>query len=390
MEKKRIYLDNSAGTPIDKDILAVMNEYYSEKYSNPSSIHESGRLANKALNDARARVAKTLNALESEIIFTGSGTESDNLAILGLKSVRKKIIISNIEHKAVSYPARELFEQGKELIFVPVNKKGIVDLKKLSQMIDNDTYLVSIMYANNEIGTIQPIKEISEIIKKKRGGSFFPIFHTDACQVPGLLTINTRELGIDMMTINGGKIYGPKGVGALYVKQGIPITPIIIGGGQEKNIRSGTENLPAIVAFSYALEKAEKDRKKNSKKIKELRDYFLKELEREIPDLILNGDRKKRLQNNINISIPNIEGESMLLMLDQMGISVSTGSACASASLTPSHVLSAIGVDSEIIHGSIRFSLGKYNTKDEIDYTVKVFSEIVKKLKAMSPLSKKK
>lgn len=388
---KKIYLDHASTTPVDREVLELMWPYFSPEYGNPSSMHKSGRKAGQALGQARKEAAHLLNASPEEIIFTGSGTESDNLAILGIARAYRghgnHIIISAIEHKAITEPAIVLQKEGFQVSVVPVNKEGVVNLKRLKELINDQTILVSIMYANNEIGTIEPIQEISKILKEKSHSKIFPIFHTDACQAAGALSLDVRELGVDLMTVNSAKIYGPKGVGLLYKKRELKVYPVIVGGEQEMHLRAGTENLPLIVGFVEALKKAHDMRLIESKRLTKLRNYFIDEILREIPDAIINGSLKNRLPNNVHISIPQIEGESILLLLDQKGVEASTGSACSAYDLKPSHVLLAIGQSPEYAHGSIRFSLGRSNHKKEIDEVVKILPQIVQHLKGLSALT---
>jgi len=391
---KRIYLDYASTTPVDKKVLKKMMPFFSVSFGNPSSLYSSGRQSKQAIDKSRKEVASILNTSPTEIVFTGSGTESDNLAILGVARANKKngnhIIISAIEHKAVIEATQLLKEEGFEITVLPVNKEGLIDVDECIGAITTKTILVSVMYANNEIGTIEPINELSEAIRKKRGLNMFPLFHTDACQAAGYFSLNVRDLGIDLMTLNGSKIYGPKGIGILYKKEGIKIQPIVVGGGQEIGLRAGTENVANIVGFTEALKLVSISKEKESKRLIDLRDYFIKKINDAIPEAVLNGHKIYRLPNNINISIPYIEGESVILMLDELGIEAGTGSACSSYNLKPSHVLFAIGQDTNLIHGSIRFTLGKYTKKSDIDYLMSVFPNIINKLKNMSALTAKK
>lgn len=395
MNKKTIYLDYSATTPIDQDVLSKMLPYFGKEYANPSSMHSSGRKAGQIISQCREKVAKIIGSKPHEVIFTGSGTESDNLAILGVARANRShgnhIIISSIEHKAVLESAHQLEKDGFKISIIPVKSDGLVDVDALIEQITERTILVSVMYANNEIGTIEPIKEISDLILKWKllKNTQFPFFHTDACQAAGALSIKVDGLCVDLMTLNGSKIYGPKGIGILYKKSNIMIEPLIVGGEQERNLRAGTESLPLIFGFTEALIKTDKIKEKEGKRLKILRDYFIKSLLKNIPKLIVNGHLVYRLPNNVHISIPNIEGESVLLMLDKMGIEASTGSACSAYDLRPSHVLLAIGQTSEFAHGSIRFSLGRDTTKKDIDYVMSVFPDIVKKLSKISVLTTK-
>ncbi len=389
---KKIYLDYASTTPIDPMILKSMLPYFDMKYSNPSSMYESGRMAKSVIDESRKKIAKCINCKPDEIIFTGSGTEADNLAILGIaRAYRDRgnhIIISSIEHKAISEPAKQLEKEGFEITVLPVDKTGTIDIKQVIASIKKETILISIMYANNEIGTVEPIKELAIAIKNHRGVNTFPLLHTDACQAAGYLSIDTDRLGIDLMTLNSSKIYGPKGIGMLYKRSGIKINPIISGGEQERNLRAGTENIALIHGFADALVKAYDNKEKEVKRLSELQKYFIEELQKKIPDIKINGHIKNRLPNNIHISIPSVEGESMLLMLDSIGVEVSTGSACSTFDLKPSHVLLAIHQDEEIIHGSIRFTMGKYTEKKDLDYVLKVFPPIVERLKSLSAIKR--
>ncbi|MBU4421780.1 cysteine desulfurase [Patescibacteria group bacterium] len=387
---KNIYLDNAATTKIRKEVLAEMLPFFDEKFGNPSSFHSSGKVAKDAVEVAREKIAKILNCRTHEIIFTGGGTESDNLAILGIARANKEqgrhIITSKIEHPAVLEVCKELEKEGFEITYLPVGKNGIVKLDELKKALRKDTVLVSIMYANNEIGTIQPIREAAKIIRdnSKKKDTGVPYFHTDACQAAGALDLDIQKLGVDMLTLNGSKIYGPKGVGALFVKKGTKLQPLIFGGGQESGLRGGTENVPAIIGLAKALELAQAE--KDNTRLIDLRDYFIKELLDKIRRAELNGDAKLRLPNNINISIPRVEGEAMVLYLDSKGIYCSTGSACSSNSLKPSHVLLAIGRSNEMAHNSLRFTLGRDTKKSDLDYVVEALPGIVKKLTEISSL----
>ena len=384
--ENNIYLDHAATTPMDPLVYEVMKPYFIDKFGNPSSIYQTGQIAKNAIEKSRLQVAEILNAKPEEIIFTSGGTESDNLAILGVaranKHKGKHIITSNIEHHAVLHACEALEKEGFEVTYIPVEKNGIVSPDKVKKAMRDDTVLVSIMYANNEIGTIQPIAKIGRTCKK-RG---IP-FHTDACQTTGALMLDVDKLHLDLMTINGSKMYGPKGVGVLYIRKGIALSQIMYGGGQEKKIRPGTENVPAIIGFAKALEIAEKEREKESKRLTKLRDYMIKEILNKIPKTQLNGDAINRLPNNVNISILEIEGESLLLRLDMKGISASSGSACTSGSLDPSHVILALGKPSFVAHGSLRFTLGRSTTKKDIDYVLEVLPKIAEDLRAISPIN---
>ncbi len=388
---KQIYLDYASTTLIDKTVAKAMTVCQAKIYGNPGSLHQVGQLAKKEILKARTKIAKILNCKPEEIIFTGSGTESDNLAILGVMRTNRLspacrqagMITTDIEHHAILNPAEQLGKEGYKILKIGVNKDGFVDLEELKKNISSETVLVSIIYANNEIGTIQPIKEIAKMIKEKNPKT---LFHTDACQATGYLDLNVQNLGVDLMTINAGKIYGPKGVGLLYVKAGTKIEPIIFGGGQERGLRSGTENVAGIIGLATALELVQKNHKKESLREIKLRDYFIKQILQKIPKTVLNGSLENRLPNNINISFLDVEGEAMLLWLDKYGICVSTGSACDSLNLDPSHVILALGKPYEYANGALRFTLGRSTTKKDLDYVLKVLPKIVADLRKISPV----
>jgi cysteine desulfurase len=377
-----IYLDTSSTTKIDKKVVEAMQPYLQEYYGNPGSMHSEGLTAAHALNLSRQKIANILNCKEEEIIFTGSGTESINLALKGyaLKNKNKgnHIITTTIEHHAVLETLEYLEKQGFKITYLDVEKNGILNPKKLEEAITKDTLLVTIMHSNNEIGTIQPIKEISEITKKHN-----ITFHTDACQSGN--SEDLKGIEADLISLNGSKIYGPKGIGLLYKNENIQIEPLIHGGGQEFNLRSGTENIPNIVGLTKALELAQKNREEYKNKLMPLRDYLIEELLK-IENTILNGDKDKRLPNNVNITFLNIEGEAVLLKLDKEGICASSGSACTSKSLDPSHVILALGRPYEAAHGSIRFSLSKDTTKEGINKLIQVMPKIVRELREISPV----
>lgn len=387
-EKKRIYLDNASTTPIDPGVLSIMLPFLKEKYGNPSSLHLEGRIAKNAIEKSREKIASIIKSEKDEIIFTSGGTESDNLAIMGIahayKNKGKHIIVSGIEHKAILEACKKLEKENFNITYLDVDKNGIVSLNHLKKSIRKDTILVSVMYANNEIGTIQPIKKISKIIKESKISN--PIFHCDACQAVGALPVDVKELGVDSLTISSSKIYGPKGIGCLYLNKKYLIDPILVGGGQERGIRSGTENTAYIVGFSEALMISEKKRSLEAKRLTQLRDYFLSKIIKKIKGVSLNGGRKNRLPNNINISIRAVEGESLLLLLDEKGVSCSTGSACSSSDLKPSYVLMNIDVPLSLAHRSIRFTLGRYTQKNDIDCVVKILSESVQKIRNISSI----
>ena len=380
-----IYLDNSATTKLDEEVLKAMLPYLTENYGNPSSIYKIGRENRKAVEEAREKVAKILNCNPTEIYFTSGGSESDNTAIKGIeKNYKNKgnhIITSKIEHPAVLETCKQLEKEGFEVSYIGVDENGIINLEELKNAIRPTTTLISIMFANNEIGTIEPIYEIGKIAKEN--GIYF---HTDAVQAIGNIKIDVQALNIDSLSLSAHKFYGPKGIGALYVRKGVLFERLINGGHQEQSKRAGTENVAEIVGLGKAIELAYENLEEKNKKIKELRDYYVESIKEKIPYIKINGDMEKRLPGNSNISFRFIEGEGLLLNLDLKGIAASSGSACTSGSLDPSHVLLAIGLPHEIAHGSLRISIGKNNTKEEIDYVVENLVEIVNRLREMSPL----
>ncbi len=383
-----IYLDNNATTKTDEEVVKAMMPYLLESYGNPSSIYKIGRENKKAVEDSREKIAKILNCNPSEIYFTSGGSESDNTAIRGIaysyKNKGNHIITSKIEHPAVLETCKQLAKEGFEVTYIGVNENGIVDLEELKKSIKPTTTLITIMFANNEIGTLQPIKEIGKIAKEQN-----IIFHTDAVQAVGSVKINVKELNVDSLSLSAHKFYGPKGIGVLYVKKGIQFNKFINGGHQERNKRAGTENVAGIVGLAKAMELSYQNLEEHNNKIKKLRDYYVEQVKEKIPYIKINGDMEKRLPGNSNISFRFIEGEGLLLNLDLKGICASSGSACTSGSLDPSHVLLAIGLPHEIAHGSLRVSIGKYNTKEQIDYVVENLIEIVGRLREMSPLYEK-
>ena len=385
MVKTPIYFDHAATTPVDSRVLNKMLPYFTEIYGNANSQHMFGRAAVKAVDEARDSIAEIIGAKPNEVYFTSGGTEADNWALRGIAKARvdkgKHIIVSPIEHSAVLSTAKELAKQGYEIEYMKVDEFGFVDLEALKNSVRDDTILVACMMANNEIGTIEPIKEITEIAHSKGA-----IMFTDAVQAAGVLDINVKELGVDLMSMSSHKIYGPKGMGALYVKNGVKIGGIITGGHQERMKRGGTTVVPAVVGFAEAFKIAADEREKNFKYVSMLRDRFIDGVLGNIPFVKLNGPRENRLPANADFSFYYIEGESILFSLDLAGIAVSSGSACSSGSLEPSHVLLAIGVPEALAHGSIRFSFGKHNTTEEIDYTIEVLKDAVEKLRDMSPL----
>ena len=383
-----IYLDNNATTKTDEEVVKTMMPYLLDNYGNPSSIYKLGRENRKVVEESREKIAEILNCKPDEIYFTSGGSESDNTAIRGIaysyKNKGNHIITSKIEHPAVLETCKQLEKEGFEVSYISVGENGIINLEELKNAIKPTTTLITIMFANNEIGTIQPIEEIGKIAKEHN-----IIFHTDSVQAIGSVEIDVEKLNIDSLSWSAHKFYGPKGIGVLYVKKGIKFNKFINGGHQEKNKRAGTENVVGIVGLSKAMELAYRDLEEHNKKIKELRDYYVSQVKEKIPYIKINGDMEKRLPGNSNISFRFIEGESLLLNLDLKGICASSGSACTSGSLDPSHVLLAIGLPHEIAHGSLRISIGKYNTKEEIDYVVESLVEIVGRLREMSPLWEK-
>ncbi len=380
-----VYFDNAATTQMSKAALDAMIPCLEETYANASSLHTPGQLSKEKLEQARADIAACLGAQPNEIYFTSGGSESDNQAIVtaakwGAKRNKKHIVSTAFEHHAVLHTLQKMEKEGYEVTYLDVHENGMVHLDELEAAIRPDTCLVTVMYANNEIGSIQPISEIGAICKEK--GVFF---HTDAVQAVGHLAIDVKEQNIDMLSLSAHKFHGPKGVGALYARKGILLTNIIEGGAQERGKRAGTENIPAIVGMAAALKDVLSRREENEKYVSELRDHLIDELLK-IPHTKLNGDRQKRLPGNLNFCFEGIEGESLLLMLDMKGIAASSGSACTSGSLDPSHVLLAIGLPHEVAHGSLRLTLSEYNTKEEADYVIEELPKIVTYLRNMSPV----
>lgn len=389
MEKRFVYADNSATTAISKQVLDSMLPYLSEHYGNPSSVYSKGREAKVALDNAREKVAKALGAKTNEVFFTSCGSESDNWAIKGAAAVgarkgKKHLITTNFEHHAVLHSFQALEKQGFEVTYLPVDKDGLISAAQVKASIRPDTTLVSIMYANNEIATILPITEIGAVCREAK----VP-FHTDAVQAVGNVPINVVEQNIDMLSLSGHKIHAPKGIGVLYVKNGIVIDTFMDGGAQERNRRAGTENLASIVALGTAMEIATTNMEARNIHKQEMRDHIIDTLLKDIPRCRLNGSREHRLPGSLNISFEGIEGESLLLMLDMKGICASSGSACTSGSLDPSHVLLSIGLPHEIAHGSLRVSLSDDNTMEDADYILKELPPIIERLRSMSPVWEK-
>ncbi len=415
---REIYLDHAATTPLDPRVKAAMEPYWSEVYGNPSALYGQGRLAKEAIDQSREMVAGILHARPDEIIFTAGGTEADNIAIFGATQMfpgkvnlpavplaagsakAGHLITTAFEHHAGLRSFETLARNGWDVTYLPVSEEGLVDPVAVQNAIRSDTLLISVMYANNEIGTIQPIAEIGRILKDERrkrttlppgsgqaGENKLPLyFHCDASQAAGFSELDVQKLGVDLMSLNSGKIYGPKGSGCLFIRSGVRLKPVFHGGGQEKNLRSGTENVPLIVGFAKALELAEKERTSEAGQLAELRDYLIRRLTRDIPKTELNGHPTLRLANNVNVSVLDVEGEAVVLYLDAQGVAISTGSACTSITLDPSHVILALGKPYEYAHSSLRFTLGRSTTKDDLDYVMEVLPGIIEKLRQISPV----
>ncbi|GAA0082070.1 cysteine desulfurase NifS [Clostridium sporogenes] len=384
---KQVYMDYSATTYTKPEVLEEMLPFFTENFGNPSSLYSFSDKTKKAVDLARERVAKVLNAEKNEIFFTSGGSEADNWALKGIAYANKNkgnhIITTKIEHHAILHTAQFLEKEGFKVTYLPVDEEGFVSIEDVKTAITDETILVSIMFANNEIGTIEPIKEIGKLCKEKN-----IYFHTDAVQAIGHVDIDVKDMNIDLLSMSAHKFYGPKGVGALYIRNGVKIQNLIHGGGQERGKRASTENIAGIVGLGKAIELAIENMPEENKKLANLRGKLIKEVEKRIPEVKLNGPRDmgKRLPNNVNISFIGIEGETLLLDLDMNGIFGSTGSACASASLDPSHVLLSIGLPHEVAHGSLRLSLGDKNTEEDIDYVLEVLPKIIKQRREMSPL----
>lgn len=386
---KNVYMDYSATTPVKKEVLDAMLPYFLEHFGNPSSLYSIAQESKEALEKARGQVASLIGAKANEVFFTAGGSEADNWALEGvadaLKDKGNHIITTKIEHHAILHTAEYLEKHGIDVTYLDVDAEGRVNPEDVEKAITDKTVLISIMMVNNEVGTIEPIKEIAEIAHNHG-----ILLHTDAVQALGNVPIDVDNMGIDLMSMSGHKIYGPKGVGALYIRKGTKISNFIHGGAQEMKKRAGTENLAGIVGFGKAAELAKENLESHIDRVSELRDYFISEVTSKIPDTIVNGSMEHRHPGNANISFEYIEGESMLILLDMNGISVSTGSACSSKSLTPSHVLSAMGIPVERIHGTLRFTIGDPTTKEDIDYVIEKLVEIVQKLRELSPVSREK
>ncbi len=381
-----IYLDNAASTQIHDDVLTSMLPYLKEQYGNASSIHKYGRMARKAIEKSRKQIASLINADPSEILITSGGTESNNTVLRGIPMTNtcSNIITSSIEHDAILEPCKRLFQNGLEIRYLQVDKFGMIDPSELKNHISDNTCLVSIMFGNNEVGTVQKISKISQICHEKK----IP-FHTDAVQTIGKIPIDVKELGVDLLSISSHKLHGPKGVGALYVKNGIQIDPIILGGGQEHGLRSGTENVANVVGFGKACEIAKNNLTENMVYVTKLRDLLIKKVLDEIPEVTLNGDPKSRLPNNAHFTFLGVNGEDLIIKLDEYGIAASTGSACSVNTQRASHVLHAMGFSHEQITGSLRLTLGIFNNEKEIDQTVDSLKKIVEELRSVSPFKEK-
>jgi cysteine desulfurase len=380
MTQKNVYLDYAAATPMGKEVLEVMQPYFTEKFYNPSATYLTAQTTKKELDAARAKVAQTIGAKPSEIVFTAGGTEANNLAIKGVleQYPGSEVLVSSVEHESVLAPA-EHFTHAQ----IPVLPDGTVDLEKLKSLITDKTVLISVMYANNEVGTIQPVRKIAQIARvvrdeRRKVGNLLPLYvHTDACQAGNYLDLHVSRLDVDLMTINGGKIYGPKQSGALFVASHVRLKPQIEGGGQERNLRSGTENVAQAVGFAEALERAQSSRHEHSEQMRALQDYFITALQSKVPEAIINGAKKHRLPNNVHITIPGEDNELLIFALDEKGILAAAGSACSASNEEPSHVLRAMGISDADAQASLRLTLGKHTTKEDLDYTVQSLAEIL-------------
>ncbi|HMK32584.1 MAG TPA: cysteine desulfurase family protein [Nitrosopumilaceae archaeon] len=381
-----IYLDNAASTPVHEKVIEEMIPYFKEYYGNPSSIHKYGRLASIAVQNARKRIASLINAESNEILITSGGTESNNTALYGIahSNKGKHIITSSIEHDAILEPCKRLEEEGFQITYLPVDKYGLVNPQDVEREISPDTCLVSIMFANNEVGTIQPIAEIGKITQEKN-----IIFHTDAIQAVGKTPINVKELGIDLLSMSSHKINGPKGVGALYIRKDVKIDPLILGGGQENGLRSGTENVASIVGFGMACQLSKDNMKQNQERFRKLGMKLVSEVLKEIPYTRLNGHPEKRIPNNVHFTFLGVNGEDLIIKLDENKIAASTGSACSVKVQKASHVLRAMGFSHEQITGSLRLTIGITNTEEEITETIRILKKVVKELRAVSPYKEK-
>ena len=387
-EKRTVYMDHSATTPMRCEVVDAMLPYFQEKFGNASSVHSFGREAHEAIEQSREKLAALIGARPDEVIFTGGGTESDNLAVVGAARAYEKkgrhLITSAVEHQAVLNTCGQLEKEGFEVTRLPVDADGLVDPEELRRSLRPDTSLVSVMLANNEVGVIEPVAELARIAREAGA-----LFHTDAVQAMGKIPVDVEDLGVDLLTMSGHKFHGPKGVGALYRRKGTRLLPIMRGGHHERSMRPGTENVPGIVGLAAALEFAAAEQPGEHERLRGLRDRLQAGIIERIPDVQVNGHSDRRLPHLLNVSVLGIEGESMLLTLDVHGIAVSTGSACTSGTLEPSHVLTAMGIPAEIAHGSLRFSLGRMNTTEDVDYVLEVLPNVVARLRDMSPIYRK-
>ena len=389
---RTIYLDHAATTPVRPEVLEAMLPHFSQQFGNASGIYSIGQEARKALDEAREQVSRVLECRASEVVFTGGGTESDNTAVKGaalaLRKTGNHIVTTAIEHHALLYACQQLEQSGFDVTCLPVDRSGMVTPEQVAQAVTDQTILVSIIYANNEIGAIQPIPEIMAVVKERaRELRRTIVTHTDAVQAAGALDLSVQRLGVDMLSLSAHKFYGPKGVGVLYVRRGTPLVPLLAGGGQERDRRSGTENIPGIVGAATALTLAARERQETVAHCLRLRDRLIAEMPLRVPQAIFNGHPTLRLPNNVNFSFPGIEGEPLLLGLDLVGVCVSSGSACTTASLEPSHVLTAIGLDADTARSSLRLTLGRENTEEEISYVLEVIPDLVQRLRAMPTLT---
>ncbi len=382
----KVYMDYGAASPVDPRVLEEMMPYFSDSFGNPASLHSYAFEAQRAMERARRQVASLIGAEPGEIVFTSCATESNNLALIGAalryRSRGSGIVVSNIEHISILNICKELSKQGFEIRYVPVDRDGIIKLDRLEELVDDETVLVSIMAANGEIGTVQPIREAAEVAHEHGA-----LFHTDATAAAGKVPLDVGEVGVDLMTLSSNDLYGPKGVGALYVRKGLRVKPLMIGGGQENGMRSGSENIPGIVGMGKAAELAREEMRVEAERLTRLRDRLIRGITEEIPASYLNGHPRRRLPNNANIRFSYIEGEALILSLDELGIQVSSGSACAAKTLEPSHVLLAIGLKHEEAHGSLVFTLGKGNREEHVEYVIRQMPGVVRRLRSMSPLT---
>ncbi|MEW6130503.1 MAG: cysteine desulfurase NifS [Acidobacteriota bacterium] len=390
MTEMKVYLDNSATTPVAKEVIEAMLPYLAEDFGNAQSVHAFGQRAKSAVEQARREVAALINAQAAEIIFVSGGTEADNLAIRGIVEAHqdkgKHIITTRIEHPAVLATCEALAQRGFQVTYLPVSRDGLINLEDVRAAITDETILISVMHANNETGVIQPLEAIAAIVNQRRAqGHGHLHFHTDAVQAVGKITVDVAQLGVDLLSLSGHKLHAPKGVGALFIKKGVRLAKLFYGGHHERDKRPGTENVPGIVALGKACELARREFGERTARMRELRDYLEQRILNEIPDVQINGDREHRVPNICNLSFAGVDGESLLIALDLQGIAVSTGSACSSGSLEPSHVLTAMQLKREEVRGSLRFSLSAYTTREEIDYAVEALREITARLRAMLP-----